>query len=125
MTINPKKVVKIFGIHFYKVFNCITKADIEFIKSTKSYIRILKSGLPFCEREFEKALKRLAWPKAPGINGISPNALKALDKRHEKILFNFIQTWCKTDVEYEEWHTSMLSILPKKEIYLTPITGEE
>ena len=77
-------------------------------------MRILKSCLPFCEREFEKALKRLAWHKDPGINGILPNALKVLNKRHKKILFNFIQIWCETDTEYEDWHISMLSILPKK-----------
>ena len=92
----------------------MTKADIEFIKSTKSYMRILKSGLPFCKREFKKALKRLAWHKAQGINGISPNALKVLNKRNKKILFNFIQIWCETDAEYKDWHISMLSILPKK-----------
>ena len=62
-TINPKKVVWIFREHFYKVFNCITKADIEFIKNKKSYVRIHKSGILFCRIEFKEAIKRHVWYK--------------------------------------------------------------
>ena len=60
-------------------------------------------------------MNALAWYKSPSINGVSPNALKLLDKLHRQILFRFIKQWMDDpSVIFKEWTRSKLKSLPKK-----------
>ena len=70
--------------------------------------------------EFQHAVKALSWHKAPGLDKVVPNAIKALDATNLSFLFPFIQRYTETDVDYDAWKASHLVPLPKKGGLLNP-----
>ena len=64
--------------------------------------------------EFNQAIKRIILHKAPGLNGVSPNAIKALDDENRNVLFEICYDFFDGNVEIEEWQIGNLKILPKK-----------
>ena len=65
-------------------------------------------------QEFNVAIKKLTLHKATGLNGVSPNAIKALDDDNKLILFRLCAEYFDNTVDIEEWHMGSLKILPKK-----------
>ena len=52
--------------------------------------------------------------RSTGDNGISPNAIKALDKENRSFLFEICSDFFENKVNIEEWQIGVLKILPKK-----------
>lgn len=71
--------------------------------------------------ELNESLFRLTWHKAPGSNGVSPNAIKSLSHKYRIKLLNLITIWLKdNDFVYESWQSAALKVLPKKGNLLDP-----
>ena len=65
--------------------------------------------------ELNECIKRLQWHKSPGSNGISPNAMKALNSINKLKLLKYINKWLThPDLTHEEWKSAPLKVLPKK-----------
>ena len=52
--------------------------------------------------------------KAPGLNGVSPNAIKSLNNENGLILFQICSDSLDNDVIIEDWKVGNLKILQKK-----------
>ena len=106
--------LQILQPHFHKVYNRNAKVNIDIVKKTPNRPTLASLDLPLTFSEFEDALKKLTWHKAPGINHISPNALKALNDSNRRILFHNVEQWWNNDsIDHPEWHEAGLRPLPK------------
>ena len=69
----------VFGPHFHRVFNNYRPIDWPVLEKTKQREVMEKIDQPISRDEIKKPNKKLANDKAPGLNGVPPNAFKALD----------------------------------------------
>ena len=58
--------------------------------------------------------KKLTPHKAPGLNRVSPNVIKALDEENIQVIFNICSRSFEGDFKIEEWQIGSLKILSKK-----------
>jgi len=71
-------------------------------------------GGPLTPTEFDAALRSLANNKAPGLNGLTIEAIKALDTPNRSVLFNIVDRFFEGEIDIAEWHWGNLRTLPKK-----------
>ena len=85
ITRNDKETSDVLVEHFTKVFNRSAKVDMEHTKAIprKNYFEEISGQMKFDESS--DSLHKLTWHKVGGDNGVSPNALKVLNKnsRHK------------------------------------------
>ena len=55
-------------------------------------------------KEFTEAVNDLTNNKSPGLNGVSPNAFKAMSTNNLKVHFNFILEFWNDNLDFEEWN---------------------
>ena len=108
------EVVELLSTFFHSVYNREIDIDWGVLKEIKNkptlnYLDVLISFF-----EFKEAVKKLVLHKSPGLNGVSPNAIKALNIENEKILFEICSDFFNNEIEIEEWKIGNLNILPKK-----------
>ena len=100
--------------HFFKVFNRNPKIDESVFDEVKQYPVIVELDAPLTFKEFQDSVIALCWHKAPGLNKVVPNAIKALDDENLFVLYEYIKTYIETDEDFDEWKVSHLVPLPKK-----------
>ena len=66
------------------------------------------------KNEFNQAIEKMIPHKSPGLNGVSPNTIKALDNENRNMLFQICSDFPDSGVEIENWQIGNLKILPKK-----------
>ena len=54
-------------------------------------------------RRCSLAIKKIILHKAPVLNGVSPNTIKALDDKNRNVLFGICYDFFNGNVEIEEW----------------------
>ena len=64
-------------------------------------------------KEFTEAVKDLTNDKAPGLNGVPPNAFKGVSPENLKFHFNFILKFWNDNMDFEEWHEGQVVPVPK------------
>ena len=74
--------------------------------------------------EFNKAIMKVILHKAISLNGVSPNAIKALNDENRLILFQICLDFSDNDVKIEDCQVENFKILPKKKTLLIQIIGE-
>ena len=52
--------------------------------------------------EFKEAIKKLVLHKAPGFNGVSPNAIKGLNHENKIILFEICSDFFNNQTKIDE-----------------------
>ena len=63
---------------------------------------------------YKKTTTNLANKKSPGLNGVPPNAFKALDDKNiSRIILFYNQLWCSQD-EFHEWNEGQVVTVTKK-----------
>ncbi len=76
---NAKKNMSVFSLHLHKVLNNHRSVDnsvLDFIEQKPCLTTI---DAPITFREVKHAINKLKKGKAPSLNGIPPEALKAMD----------------------------------------------
>ena len=78
------EVVELLSTFFHSVYNREIDIDWGVLKEIKNkptlnYLDVLISFF-----EFKEAVKKLVLHKSPGLNGVSPNAIKALNIENQK-----------------------------------------
>ena len=91
IAISDKQNTKLAAEYFNKVFNRDEEVDWEYIQSKKCKPTVdnLADSINFIK--FSAVIDKLSWHKAPGINGVSPNMIKALNNDNMVVLFKFTQ----------------------------------
>ena len=69
----------VFGPHFHRVFNNHRPIDWTVLYNINQREVMEKLYQPISWYEIKKATTKLAKNKSPGLNGVPPNAFKALD----------------------------------------------
>ena len=106
---------KLAAKHFKNVFNRDSEVDWQHVNGRKGRPRVDDLATPITFREFNKVINKLTQHKAPGINGILPNILKALNKDNRWVLFELMKVWMEdNNIVYDEWKQSKIVPLPKK-----------
>ena len=65
--------------------------------------------------EFESAVKRLKNEKSPGLNGVPPDAFKAMANMILEMVLNFINKFWNDEADFKEWHASQVVPIEKRE----------
>jgi hypothetical protein len=76
---NAKENMSVFSLHFHKVLNNHRPVDdsvLELINQKPCHTAI---NTPITFREVKRTINKLKKGKAPGLNGIPPEALKAME----------------------------------------------
>ena len=55
------------------------------------------------KNEFNQAIEKMIPHKSPGLNGVSPNTIKALDNENRNMLFQICSDFPDSGVEIENW----------------------
>jgi hypothetical protein len=78
---NAKENMSVFGAHFHKVLNNNRPVDqtVLDLLEQKSCMTSIDNPIRFAFAEVKRAINKLKKGKAPGLNGIPPEALKAMD----------------------------------------------
>lgn len=74
-----KDNMKVMYPHFQRVFNNHRPVDDTVLQLVKERDTLEEIGLPISWPEFNKAVNKLKNGKAPGLNGIPPEAYKAMN----------------------------------------------
>ena len=69
---------------------------------------------PITWEEFIFAVNKLKNDKTPGLNGVPPNTIKAMNKENLTIIFNFLQDFWENNADYKEWHEGQYVPVAKK-----------
>ncbi len=108
---NAKENMSVFGMHFHKVLNNHRPVDDSVLDLIKQKPCLTTIDAPITFREVKHAINKLKTGKAPGLNGIPPEALKDMPQwTVHKHISNFFDG--KTN--HEEWHKSQCMPVPKK-----------
>jgi len=76
-------------------------------------LKKLSNHKPTDDTEFIQSVTELMNDKAPGLNRLPPDALKAMDATNLCNYFNFITEFWEGNVDFEEWHESQVIPVPK------------
>ena len=103
-TSTDRETASVLSQHFCKIYNRSTSVDWEFIESIPSNLTFHDISSPMTLEDLNNAINKLTWHKAPGRNGVSPNAIKALDQPHHLILLQFIHQWMDNpSITFNDW----------------------
>jgi len=109
-----QKHASVLQPHFSAVFNNQKEVDPTALNEVAQRPVSHDIGGPLTYDEFSIALRSLANHKAPGLNGITSEVLKALDLGHRYLLFKILSEYFEDKIDINEFHWGNLRPLPKK-----------
>jgi len=75
---------------------------------------------PITFSEVKKSINKLKKGKSPGLNGIPPEALKAMYNSSQRMVHHHICEFFEGTVDHEGWHRSHCTPVPKKSDFSDP-----
>ncbi len=109
---NRKEDMSVFGPHFKCVFNNHCPVDLTILgKITQSSV-ISELDLPISFDEVYTAINKLKNGKSPGLNGIPPEAYKAMNSCTRRRIHHYIADFFKGNADYPDWHQSQCVPVP-------------
>jgi hypothetical protein len=111
---NAKENMSVFSLHFHKVLNNqrpVNKAVLELI-TQKPCLTDIDTLITF--REVKHAINKLEKGKAPGLNDIPPEALKAMDNAPKRTIHNHVSDLFDGKTDHDAWRKSQCVPVPKK-----------
>jgi hypothetical protein len=109
-----KENMSVFSLHFHKVLNNLRPVDdsvLELINQKPCHTAI---DTPITFREVKGAINKLKKGKAPGLNGIPPEALKAMDDAPRRTVHKHVSDFFEGKTDHEAWQKSQCVPVPKK-----------
>ncbi|KAL7540979.1 hypothetical protein ACHAWF_008669 [Thalassiosira exigua] len=106
--------MKVMYPHFQKVFNNHRNVDPSVLNLLKQHRTLWELDDPISWKEFDRAVNKLRNGKAPGLNGVPPEAFKAMDPQTRELVFNHIQDFWHGEKDHESWHMSQCVPVPKQ-----------
>ena len=111
---NNEENVRVFANHFKKVLNNHKPTDREVVKNIDLREVMRELDVPLSWAEFICVIRELTNNKAPGINGIPPNAFKSINKENLQHHFDFITEFWEDRVDFVKWHEGQVVPVPKR-----------
>ena len=104
----------VLGPHFHRFFKNHRLIDLPVLDRIKQREVMNELDHPISWDETKKATTNLANEKEPGLNGVPPNAFKALDEANLswRLLF-YNQIW-HSQADFDKWHEGQLVPVPNK-----------
>ncbi|EJK48921.1 hypothetical protein THAOC_32244 [Thalassiosira oceanica] len=104
--------IRVFGPHFNQVLN--NKKDIDFtvLEHIEPRETMFELDEPLTRDEFEQVVNKLKAGKASGLNGVPPEAFKAMDEELRTLVFGYcVRYWEGED--FRGWQMSQCVPVPK------------
>ncbi len=111
---NAKENISVFGRHFHKVLNNHRPVDTTVLNLIQQKPRLDAIVAPITFREVKAAINKLKKGKSPRLNGIPPEALKAMNNTPRQIVHKPVLDFFEQKVDHEGWHKSQYIPVPKK-----------
>ena len=108
-----KKNMEVFGPHFDAVFNNHRPVDFTALHNIPQRLILTNIDSPITFKEVNKAINKLKNGKSPGLNGIPPEAYKAMNKTMRERIHKVISAFFEGETDYDEWHSSQCVPVPK------------
>jgi hypothetical protein len=110
---NDKENMAIFGPHFERVFNNHHPVDPTVLDEIHQRPILHDIDSPITFAEINIAINKLKNGKSPGLNGIPPEAYKAMNVTTRRRIHQYVSAFFEGDADYEGWHTSQCVPVPK------------
>ena len=110
---NDEENVRVFASHFKKVLNNHKPTDREVVNDIDLLEVMREIDVPPSWAKFICAATEFTNNKAPGINGIPPNAFKSMNEENLQHHFDFITEFWEDRVDFVEWHEGQVVPVPK------------
>ncbi len=114
IAMNSKEHMSVLAPHFRKVYNNHWPVDFEILHEIRQRDTLTTINSPITFNEVNKAINKLNAGKAPGLNGIPPEALKAMGTEVRCRIHRYIGEFFEGTTDYESWHRSQCIPVPKK-----------
>ena len=111
---NAKENMSVFGMHFDKVLNNPQPVDRSVLDLLEQKPCMMVIDNPISFTEVKQAINKLKKGKAPGLNGIPPEALKAMDNVPRRTVHCHVCDFFEGEVDHEGWHQSQCIPVPKR-----------
>ena len=111
---NSKENMAVFGPHFERVFNNHRPVDPTILDEIPQRPILHELDSPITFDEVNVAINKLKNDKSPGLNGIPPEAYKAMNIVTRRRIHEYITDFFEGDADYEGWHNSQCVPVPKK-----------
>ena len=109
-----KENMSVFGMHFDKVLNNHRPVDRSVLNLLEQKPCMMVIDNPISFTEVKRAINKLKKGKAPGLNGIPPGALKAMDNVSRRTVHRHVCDFFEGEVDHEGWHQSQCIPVPKR-----------
>ena len=106
--------MSVFGAHFTNVLNNHRPVDYSVLNLLKQKPRMTSIDNPITFSEVKRAINKLKKGKSPGLNGIPPDALKAMYNPSQRTVHHHVCNFFEGKVDHEGWHNSQCIPVPKK-----------
>ena len=110
---DDKENMSVMYPHFQKVFNNHRPVDHNVLELVKQRRTEWKLNDPITWKEFDKAVNKLKNGKAAGLNGVPPEAFKAMTAEGREKVFKYVQDFWEGKADYDGWHQSQCVPVPK------------
>ncbi len=110
---NAKENMSVFGTHFTKVLNNHRPVDYSMLDLLEKNPCLTSMDTPITFGEVKQAINKLKKGKLPGLNGIPPEALKAMNNISRCTIHCHVSDFFEGKVDHEGWHKSQCVPTPK------------
>ena len=111
---NSKENMSVFAPHFANVYNNHRPVDFEILHKIKQREVLTSIDSPITYEEVNAAINKLNAGKEPGLNGVPPEALKAMGTEMRQRIHEYVAEFFEGKVDHEGWHRSQCVPVPKK-----------
>ena len=101
-------------MHFHKVLNNHVPIDDTVLELIPQKPCLTNIDTPITFHKVKRVITKLKKGKAPGLNVIPPEALKAMDNRYQQIVHKHISDFFEGKTDHEAWKRSQCVPVPKK-----------
>jgi hypothetical protein len=110
---NGKENMAVFGPHFERVFNNHRPVDPTILDEIPQHPILHEIDSPITFDKVNTAINKLKNGKSSGLNGIPPEAYKAMNVATRRRIHEYATAFFEGDADYEGWHASQCVPVPK------------
>jgi hypothetical protein len=111
---NGKENMSVVGPHFERVFNNLCPVDLTILDKITQCPVLFELDLPISFDEVNAVINKLKNGNSPGLNGIPPEAYKAMNSCTHRRIHRYVADFFEGNVDYPGWHQSQCVPVPKK-----------
>jgi hypothetical protein len=101
-------------MHFHKVMNIHRPVDDTVLDLIEQKPCLTTINTPITFKEVTCDINKLNKGKAPGLNGLLPEALKAMDDIPKQIIHKHVSNFFDGTTDHKGWHRSQCVPVPEK-----------